>query len=149
MSKHQQIQYTARLGGNTFINVPDLVIYKGRSMFSLRRGDDGILLIGFDVLDRQGKHVARFANSIVVNGDSSAYEITTGHDAYSVTERSTGRVIARVQRRGVHGAELDVHVRMYLPDGRLLEAGPDATNFGGLKISGSTFHNTGCAINII
>jgi hypothetical protein len=84
----------------------------------------------------------------VVQGDESAYTIQGGHDAYLVTERATGRVIARVQRRDVKGAELDVHVRMYLPDGFLLNAGPEETNFGGMSMRGCTFKGNAAAIVI-
>ena len=46
------------------------------------------------------------------------------------------------------GAELDVHVRMYLPDGFLLDAGPEETNLGGVTMRGNVFENCGAAIAI-
>ncbi|WP_140637461.1 hypothetical protein [Methylibium rhizosphaerae] len=107
-----------------------------------------MLGIDFDVFDAKGQRVATFAKGVVVQGDQANYQIDGSHDAYSVTERSSGRVIARVQRRGVQGAELDVYVHMYLPNGFLLDAGPQATNLGGVTMSGNTFKNCGAGIAI-
>jgi hypothetical protein len=53
-----------------------------------------------------------------------------------------------VQRRGVEGAELDVHVHMYLPNGFLLDAGPDRTNLAGATLIGNVFENCGAGIAI-
>jgi hypothetical protein len=145
-----ETNFSVHLGGNIYINTPNLIVYKGTPIFRIRRSEnDGILGIDFDVYDKGGKRIATFAKGIVVQGDAANYTIQSGHDAYSVTERSTGRVIARVQRRGVEGAELDVHVHMYLPDGFLLDAGPYATNLGSNTVIGNTFRNrpAGIAIN--
>lgn len=125
---------TVRFGGNTYINVPNLVVYRGTPLFRLRRLDDGMLGIDFEVHDANGRRIATFAKSVVVDGDATNYLIETGHAVYSVTERATGRVMARVQRRGVEGAELDVHVQLYLPNGFLLDAGPEQTNLGNTSL---------------
>ena len=143
-----ETEFAVRLGGNTYINTPNLVVFKGTPVFRIRRSDDGMLGIDFDVFDAKGQRVATFAKGVVVQGDQANYQIDSGHDSYTVTERSTGRVIARVQRRGVQGAELDVSVRMYLPNGFLLDAGPQATNLGGATLVGNTFKNCGAGIAI-
>lgn len=139
---------TVRLGGNLYINTPNLVVYRGEPLFALRRLEDGILGIDFTVFGAQGQRIAKFAKSVVVHGDSTNYEIASGHESYSVTERSSGRKIAYVQRRGVDGAELEVNVRMYLPNGFLLDAGPGSTNLGGNTVRGCTFENCGAGIAI-
>ena len=143
-----ETKFAVRLGGNTYINTPNLIVYKGTPVFRIRRSDDGTLGIDFDVFDKNGQRVATFAKGIVVQGDEANYKIETGHETYSVTERSASRVIARVQRRGVQGAELDVHVHMYLPNGFLLDAGPQATNLGGATLTGNVFENCGAGIAI-
>lgn len=144
-----ETKFSVRLGGNTYINTPNLIVYKGTSVFRIRRSDeDGILGIDFDLYDKLGKRIATFAKGVVVQGDEANYLIESGHDAYAVTERSTGRVVARVQRRGVTSAELEVHVHMYLPNGFLLDAGPNATNLGGATLIGNTFENCGAGIAI-
>jgi hypothetical protein len=106
------------------------------------------LAIDFDVFDSKGQRVATFAKSVVVSGNEVNYMIETGHDTYTVTERSSNRVIARVQRRGVKGAELDVQVHMYLPNGFLLDAGPESTNLGGVKMTGNIIENCAAGIAI-
>lgn len=144
-----EIKFSIRLGGNTYINTPNLVVYKGTPIFKVRRSEEnGMLGIDFDVFDAKGDRVATFAKNVVVQGDEKNYQIATTHESYTVTERTSGRVIAHVQRRGVTGAELDVHVNMYLPNGFLLDAGPQATNLGGGTFSGNTFENCGAGIAI-
>jgi hypothetical protein len=105
-----------------------------------------MLGIDFDVFDAHGQRVGKFAKNVVVQGDATKYAIESAHDVYSVTERATGRVVARVQRRGVDGAELDVHVRMHLPNGFLFDAGPNETNLGGTKMTGNVI--VSCAVGI-
>ena len=143
-----ETEFAVRLGGNTYINTPNLIVYKGTPVFRIRRSDDGTLGIDFDVFDEKGQRVATFAKGVVVQGDEANYKIDSGHETYSVTERSSSRVVARVQRRGVQGAELDVHVHMYLPNGFLLDAGPQATNLGGATLIGNVFKNCGAGIAI-
>lgn len=142
-------EFAIRLGGNTYINTPNLIVYQGTSIFRVRRNeDDGMLGIDFDVFDSKGQRAATFKKGIVVQGDEANYKIDSGHETYSVTERSSGRLIARVQRRDVQGAELDVQVHMYLPNGFLLDAGPQSTNFGGVTMTGNVFKNCGAGIAI-
>ena len=142
-------EFSIHLGGNTYINTPNLIVYQGKSIFQVRREeDDGTLGIDFDVFDSKGQRIATFKKGIVVQGDEANYKIETGHETYSVTESSSGRLIARVQRRGVQGAELDVQVHMYLPNGFLLDAGPQSTNLGGITMTGSVIKNCGAGIVI-
>lgn len=143
-----ETEFAVRLGGNTYINTPNLIVYKGTPVFRIRRSDDGTLGIDFDVFDAKGQRVATFAKGVVVQGDEANYKIDSGHETYSVTERSSSRVVARVQRRDVQKAQLDVHVHMYLPNGFLLDAGPQATNLGGATLMGNVFKNCGTGIAI-
>ncbi len=42
------------LGGNTYINVPNLVAYKGKPLFKIeRRESDGLLGISFDIYNQK------------------------------------------------------------------------------------------------
>lgn len=102
-------EFSVKLGGNTYINTPNLVAYKGEPLFRIYRSErDNILGIDVDVFDFKKKRVATIRKSIIVQGDANSYEIKTGHDGYSVTEKNGGRLIASVKRRGVQGAELEV-----------------------------------------
>ena len=107
-----------------------------------------MLGIDFEVFDSKGQRIATFKKGIVVQGDKENYTVESGHDAYAVTEKSSGRTIARVQRRGVQGAELDVQVHMYLPNGFFLDAGPQSTNLGGMTMTGNTFRSCGAGVVI-
>jgi len=139
------------LGGNMYQDMEHIITYKGESLFRLRRSDDGTLGIDFDVFDSEGKRIAKVAKNIVVYGEPTNYTITTGHETYSVTENGSGREILRVKRRGVSGAALEVHARMYMPDKYLLELSPTGTNLRGLQMTGNSFdgygHGTAIALD--
>jgi len=140
-------EFAIRLGGNTYIDTPNLIAYQGKPIFRVRRNqEDGTIGIDFDVFDKTGQRIATFKKGIVAQGDSENYQIETGHQIYTVTERATGRIIARVQRRDVPDAELEIQVHMYLPNGFLLDAGPESTNLGGITMTGGVIKN--CSVGI-
>ncbi len=84
----------------------------------------------------------------MVQGDADNYQITSSHEEYSVTGKSTGRLIASIKRRGVEGAELEVTVHLYTPDGFLFDATPTQTNIGGMVMTGCTIKDCGVGISI-
>jgi hypothetical protein len=142
-------RFAVYLGGNTYINTPNLIVCKGTPVLHIRRNEpDGTLGIRLHVYDRSGQRVAFISDGNVVWGDAASYEIAAGEEAYAVTERASGRIIARVQRRGALGAELDVHVHMYMPDGFLLDAGPHRTNLGGAMLTGNVFQDCDAGMTI-
>ena len=144
-----ETEFTVKLGGNTYINTPNLVVYKDESLFRIYRSEsDGMLGIDFDVFDSQKKRIATVRKGIVVQGDANNYEIKTGHDEYSVTEKNSGRLVASVKRRGAQGAELEVTVHLYTPDGFLFDATPIHTNVGGMMMTGCTIKDYGAGIVI-
>ena len=140
-------EFSVKLGGNTYINTPNLVVYKGEALFKISRSEnEGILGIDFDIFDAKRKRVATVRRSIVVQGDAADYDIKAGHDEYSVTEKSNGRLITSVKRRGAQGAELEVSVHLYTPDGFLFDATPSQTNVGGMVMTGCTIKDCGAGI---
>jgi hypothetical protein len=142
-------RFSVKLGGNTYINTPNLVVYKGEPLFRVYRSEsDGILGIDFDVFDASGTRVATFRKSIVVQGDSDNYVIKSGHEEYEVTDKASGQLIAKVRRRGAEGAEMEVSVRLYTPDGFLFDATPTQTNIGGVMMTGNVFESCGAGIAI-
>lgn len=142
-------EFSVKLGGNTYINTPNLVVYKGEPLFKIYRSDsDGILGIDFDVFDSTGNRVATIRKGIVVQGDKDNYDIETGHEEYKVTEKSSNRLIASVKRRGVESAELEVSVHLYTPDGFLVDATPTQTNIAGNVMKGCVFEDCGAGIAI-
>jgi len=139
------------LGGNTFINTPNLIVYIEEPLFRLTRStSDGILGIDFDIYGAEGAKVATVRRAIIVDGDKNNYEMITGHEEYKVVERKTGRMIAAVRRRDVTGAELEVSVELYTKDGILFQAGPYATYLpGGNELIGLTIENCNSGITIL
>ncbi len=148
---HIEERFSVKLGGNTYINTPNLIVYRGEPIFRIRRSDtDGILGIDFDIRDAAGQRVATIAKGVVVQGNEQDYEITTGSNRYAVTQRATGTVICDIKRRAeAQGVELEVAVRLYMPNGFFLDAGPEQTNIGGITVRGYIFNNcdTGIAID--
>ena len=144
-----ETEFAVKLGGITYINTPNLVVFKGKPLFRIYRSEsEGILGIDFDIYDSHKNRVATIRKSIVVQGDSDKYSIKTGHDEYSVIEKDSGRLIASVKRRGVKGAELEVAVHLYTPEGFLFEATPTHTNVGSTTIIGGTIKDSGAGIVI-
>lgn len=142
-------QFSVKLGGNTYINTPNLVVYKGEPLFKINRSEsDGILGIDFDVFDASGNRVATVKRGIVVQGDRENYIINSSHKEYTVTEKNSGRLIVSVKRRDVDGAELEVSVHLYTPDGFLLDATPTQTNIGGTVMTGCIIQDCGAGIAI-
>ncbi|MHC1698829.1 MAG: hypothetical protein AB9919_12365 [Geobacteraceae bacterium] len=143
-------EFKVIIGGNTYINTPKIVDYKGTSLFTIRRGDDGLLGIDFDIFDKQGKRVATVRKGVIVHGNQNEYTITAGMDRYTLTENKTNTVICDIKKRSqVASAELEVSVKLFTPDGFLFDATPTGTNLpGGNSISGCTFTNCGAGIGI-
>jgi len=143
-------KFSVKLGGNTYINTPNLIVYKGQALFRIYRSEnEGILGIDFDVFDSSGKRVATFRKGIAVQGDSNNYTIKSGHEEYRVEDKTTGQLIASVKRRGAQGGtEMEVSVHLYTPDGFLIDATPTQTNIKGMVMKGNVFENCGAGIAI-
>jgi hypothetical protein len=121
--------FQVRLGGNTYINTPSLIVCKGAPLFQLRRNQNkGLLEIDFDVFDAGGRRVCVFRNGIVARGDSAPYIVLARQDEYRVTEQSSGRMIATVKRHFRTG-DIDVWLELYTPGGQLFMATPTEANF--------------------
>jgi len=138
------------IGGNTYINTPNIVVYKGTPLFVIKRSEsDGLLGIDFDIFDDKGNRVATVRNGVVVHGNEADYEIRKGMDYYIVTEQQSGRVICDIRKRSeAPNAELEVSVRLYTPDGFLLDATPEQTNLPGITLSGNVFEDCGAGVVI-
>lgn len=140
--------FKVKLGGNFFINCESLISYDDNPLFTLKRRDsDGRLGIDFDVYDQNCQKVATIRRGNVVQGDTSAYEISHGANCHKVTEKASGKVMVQIDKN-LRDADLAVSVNMYLPDGFLLKATPDSINIGSTTMVGNIFSNcrTGIAI---
>ena len=139
------------IGGNTYIDCPVIIDYKGQSLFELRRSDtDGYLGINFDLYGSDGKRVGTVRNAQLGQPVPEGYSVRHGADHYVLTEDATGRIICdiRVRQEAQGGAEIEVAAEMYMPDGDLLRFTPEQTNLGGITLRGNIFRNCGAAIKI-
>ncbi len=143
-------EFSVKLGGNTYINTPNLVVYKGEPIFKIYRSDsDGILGIDFDIFNKSGERIATIRKGIVVQGNAENYEIESGHEEYKVIEKQTKNLITSIKRREVDSVELEVSVKLYTSDGFLIDATPESTNIGGMVMTGCVIKDcaAGIAIN--
>ncbi len=122
-------RFEVRLGGNTYINTPRLIVCKSTPLLQLcRNASHGMLEIDLDVFDEGRRRTAVFRNSNLARGDSVAYPLMARHNEYRVAERRSGRAVVIVKRR--HGSgHLDVWVDLYTPRALLFVATPTETNF--------------------
>jgi len=130
-------EFSVTIGGNTFVNVPDILVYEGKSVFSIRRSErDGLLGIDFDIRDRDGVKVATVKKGNIYEGDESRYTVETEKDRYTLTEKESGRVICDIRKRPeAKGVELEVSVELYMEDGVPFKATP-----GGIDLQGRRAH---------
>lgn len=142
--------FSVRIGGITYIDVANLVAYKGEPLFTLKRHDDnGYLGIYCDIYDAQGKRVAAVRRNEIYFGDKEAYKIDGTATRYILSDRATGRVICDIAH-GFDAApwELAVAVHLYTPSGFLFDATPDGTNLpGNISIRNSVIQN--CTFGIV
>ena len=137
------------IGGNTYINVPNLVVYKNQSLFTIkRRESDGLLGIDMDIFDKDGERVATVRRGSIVQGNKEDYEIRRERHRHSVIEKSSGHVICDIRRKTeAPDPELEISVRLYTPDGFLFEATPEETNLRGIRMIGNRIIN--CKYGIV
>ncbi len=135
------------IGGNTYIDTPNIVVYKGTSLFKIMRSEEGLLGIDFDIYDKEGKRAATIRKNVIVQGNQSEYTIKTGMDRYTLTGNKTNRVICDIKKRTeATNSEIELSVKLHTPDGFLFDATPTETNIGGIKITGGTISNCGAGI---
>lgn len=149
MSRWQVPQhFKVLIGGNTYIDCPTIIDYKGQSIFELLRSDsDGYLGINFDIYVKDGSKVATVRNGQFVGATPPGYQIQGSENQYVLVETATGRQVCdiRLRLKARDDAELDVSAQMYMPDGKLVAFDSNQTNLGGIKMSGNTFQACGGA----
>lgn len=139
------------LGGNTYINVPNLVVYKGQTLFTLKRHEEnGELGIYFELYDAEHNHVASVKHNQIypTQGQKDLYSIEGSLQGYSLREKNTGQTVCNVVRLPKTPIELEVSVKFYTPDGFLFDATPTSTNLGGIQMTGNVIAGCSTGINI-
>jgi hypothetical protein len=86
------------IGGNTYIDVPDLVVYKGETLFTLKRHDrNGELGIYFELYEASGVHIASVKrNQIYPTGrQGELYRLHGSADEYVLLRTDTGQNVCQ------------------------------------------------------
>ena len=145
-------KFKIKIGGNYYIDTPNVIVASGESPFSIkRREEDGLLAIDFDVYDADGKKVATIRNAHTVSGDKENYDFHKEFHRYWVVEKSSARTICDIRQAATAegDCELEVSVDLYTKSGFHIIAGPEHTNVGGVFMKGCTMSNcaAGIAVN--
>jgi hypothetical protein len=146
-------QFAVRLGGNTFINVQTLITFRDEPLFTLYRKDDGYLAIDFAIYDQSGQKIAsvKKSNIYVIAPHAKTHSLIgnaiRSADRIALVEKASGAVLAEIRKREAAApVELAVSVRTYLPNGVLLDAGPNSINLAGGMLRNNTI--MGCRVGI-
>jgi hypothetical protein len=129
-------EFSVKLGGNQFIDTPNLIQYRDTPLFTLYREEDGTLAIDFDIHDSKGARVATVRKNNVYGQNSAAYISEGTADSYTLKDKQSGALIVDIRRGLAAETELDISVITFLPDGRLLNLSPDGSNIAGNVFSG-------------
>lgn len=142
--------FIVKVGSNTYINVPEIIVYDNEPLFKIVRADNTRLLgVDFDIYDENGDKVATIRRGMIVQGDTDNYIIRKDYDHFTIKEISSGRMICEILKRDKAGdAELELNVHMYTKDGFLLKATPSGTNAKNVIMQNCTFKNIRCGLSI-
>ncbi|MEZ4970468.1 MAG: hypothetical protein R2814_12585 [Flavobacteriaceae bacterium] len=147
---YKEDNFKVKIGGNYYIDTPNIIVYKGESLFSIVRAESTELLgINFVIHNNSGSKIATVKQGRIYEGDKDLYTVHIAQDSYTLIEKESGRTICDIKKRKLaEQSELEVTVNMYTKDGFLIEATPTGTNIGTSTIQGSTFKNCGAGIAI-
>jgi hypothetical protein len=142
--------FRVKIGGNYYINVPNLIVESGVNLFTLKRRDDGLLAIDFDIYDASGNKVATVRNGNIVQHDSDRFQAHKEHHRYWIEEKSSGRVICDIRKaaKAEDGSELEVSVDLFTKSGFHFIAGSEETNLAGTIFRDCTISNSPTGISI-
>jgi len=147
---YKEDNFTVKIGSNYYTNTPNIIVYKGDNLFTIKRSESSdVLGIDFDINNEKGEKIAVVKQGRIYSGDAGLYERTITQDQYVLKEKKSGRVICDIKKNTlVDKAELEVNVSLYTKDGFLINATPEKTNIGGTGISNCHFSDCGGAIVI-
>src|SRR5437762_891163 len=88
------------IGGNKYINVPNILIYKGESVFRITRAEStGLLGIDFDIFDSNGNKIAVVKNGRIYQGDKERYNVEVQADRYILTDKQSKQVLCDIRKK--------------------------------------------------
>ncbi len=116
-------------------------------MFTLKRHNDGHLSVYFEIYDRDGIFIAYARQDRiypVTEKGERRYRIDGSPTDRSFVDKNSGKTICRIRlNEHAHPSELDVSVRLYIPDGFLFKADPAETNLRGIRVVGKVYRQAG------
>lgn len=141
--------FKTRIGGNFYVNTPNLVVCSGTTILRVERSEeDGELRVRLVVFDSSGRQKALVEDAALIEGRGEDYSIQSTDHNYSVRENGTGRVICKLQRcAATRSMDLDAFVLTHTPDGFFIHANPVQTNIG-IKTAGETFMDLDAALEM-
>ena len=125
-----QEHFVVRLGGNDYLDTPNLIVYKGEPILKVTRDESNDeLKVEAEIFDSEGRCKAQVEGTRLVKGDPQAVDIRSTENNYTIRDRSNDRVVCEIRRRaGQQKMDLDVSVLMHAPDGFLIHANPAQSN---------------------
>lgn len=142
-------EFAVRLGGNTFINVPVIMAFKGEPLFQIFRSDGNYeLAIDFEVFNSKGEKIATVKKNRIYphHAHKAAFTIDGTENTLRLTDKSTGTILVEIKKGLAAQSGLDVSLNTYLPDGRLLSATPEGCSLPGIFFGNNTIQN--CKVGI-
>lgn len=121
--------FIVRLGGRDYCDTPNLVVYKGEPLLTVKRADNDELEVEAKVFDSRGHRQAKVRGTELVEGDPDVVDIRSTDSSYVIRDRTNDRVICEIRRRaGQQKMDVDVSLLMHTPDGFLIHANPAQSN---------------------
>lgn len=124
-----QEHFVVRLDGRDYCDTPNLVVYKGEPLLTVRRAEGDELMVEALVFDAKGRRKARVRGTELVEGDPGALDVRSTDSSYVIRDRENDRVVCEIRRRaGQQKMDVDVSILMHTPDGFLIHANPAQSN---------------------
>ena len=141
-------EFVIRLGGNTYIDVPILIAFKGIPIFGVVRQDDGYLAMDFEVFSSTGERIAAVKRNNIYIADRDKYRLDGDADRLRLIEKGTEpkTLVDITKGAAAEPVEIKVSVRSFLPNGQLMDLGPNESNLGGIKLVNNIIQR--CSVGI-
>lgn len=127
-----QEHFIVRLGGNDYLDTPNLIVCKGHPILTLTRDEKSDeLRVEAKIFDSTGRKKAVISDTKLLEGDPEAVDVRSTESNYTIRDKSSDRTVCEIRRRaGKQKEDLDVSVLMHTPEGFLIHANPLQSNVG-------------------
>jgi len=143
-------EFLVMLGGNTFVDSPNLVTYEDAPLFELKRNSEsGYLGISFKIYDEDGSKLATVGNNSLFPNKKykgpKRFAIEGKVHDWALREIASGFLVCGLKKKEkALPVELQLTVNLYTPNGALFSATPESILVPDNKsFSGNIFKNAG------